>query len=63
LHHLEEFKKHVEITGYRGIHFEVAEAFLKANRRQIQNGVEIQFFDADLIATPEHLYFATLNAL
>ncbi len=53
----------VEITGYRGISFGFAEEFLKATRRQIQNGVDIQFFDADLIAAQEHLYFAALNAL
>lgn len=63
LHHLEEFGKHAEITGYRGISFAKAEAFLKADRRQTLNGLDIQFFDADLIATQEQLYFAALNAL
>ncbi len=63
LHQLEEFEKMVEITGYRSIRFAGAEEFLKATRRQPQNGVGIQFFDADLIAMPEHLYFAALNAL
>ena len=52
----------MEITGYKNIEFDKVEAFLKANRKQTQN-VDIQFFDADLIATQEHLYFAVLNAL
>jgi len=61
-HQFEEYGKTIEITGYRGINFHAAEAYLKANRKQTQN-CEIQFFDADLIATFEHLYFAALNAL
>lgn len=61
-YHMEEFGKIVEVTGYKNIAATAAEEFLKANRRQTQ-AVGIQFFDADLIATREHLYFATLNAL
>ncbi len=59
---IKEFGKYVEITGYKNIEFDKIDAFLKANRKQTQN-VNIQFFDADLIATQEHLYFAVLNAL
>jgi KEOPS complex subunit Cgi121 len=59
---MEEFGRYVEITGYRGITFAKAEAFLKANRKQTQP-VDIQFFDAKYIATQEHLYFAAQNAL
>jgi tRNA threonylcarbamoyladenosine modification (KEOPS) complex Cgi121 subunit len=62
LYHLEEFGRFVEITGFKGIKFEVAEAYLKLHRRQT-HAVAIQFFDADLVATPRHLYFATINAL
>jgi tRNA threonylcarbamoyladenosine modification (KEOPS) complex Cgi121 subunit len=62
LRYIKEYGKYVEITGYRNIVFDLAEAFLKANRKQTQN-VDIQLFDADLIATQEHLYFAVLNAL
>jgi tRNA threonylcarbamoyladenosine modification (KEOPS) complex Cgi121 subunit len=61
-YHLAEYGKYIEITGYRGIAFAKAEEFLKINRKQ-NRAVETQFFDADLIATPEHLYFAILNAL
>jgi tRNA threonylcarbamoyladenosine modification (KEOPS) complex Cgi121 subunit len=63
LHQIEEYGRVIEITGYRGVAFADAEAFLKANRSQTPDGVDIQFFDADLIATSEHLYFAVLNAL
>ncbi|MCW4003011.1 MAG: KEOPS complex subunit Cgi121 [Candidatus Bathyarchaeota archaeon] len=59
---MEEFGKFVEITGYSDISLATAEAFLKENRKQNQT-TNIQFFDADLIATQEHLYFAALNAL
>ena len=60
---LEEYGKYAEITGYRNVKFEKAEAFLKANRKETPQNVDVQFFDAQLIATQEHLYFAALNAL
>lgn len=63
LHRFEEFRCFAEISGFRGIKFEQAEAYLKSNRKAAQNGVWIQFFDAELIATQQHLYFAVLNAL
>jgi len=63
LKYLKEYGKYVEITGYRSIMFDKAEAFLKATRKQTRQNVDIQFFDAELIATQEHLYFAVLNAL
>jgi tRNA threonylcarbamoyladenosine modification (KEOPS) complex Cgi121 subunit len=62
LYNFKEYNKYAEITGYRNIKFADAEAFLKANRKQTQN-LDLQFFDAELIATKEHLYFAVLNAL
>ncbi len=62
-HHFEEFNRYVEITGYRNIAFEKVEEFLKANRKQTLKEVDIQFFEADLVATEQHLYFAVLNAL
>jgi tRNA threonylcarbamoyladenosine modification (KEOPS) complex Cgi121 subunit len=62
LHHFEEYGRFVEIAGYRGIKFEVAEAYLKAHRRE-KHIVSVQFFDADLVATSRHLYFAAVNAL
>jgi tRNA threonylcarbamoyladenosine modification (KEOPS) complex Cgi121 subunit len=62
LYEFEEYGRCAEITGYRGVTFEKAEAYLKSHRKQ-KSALELQFFDADLIATPEHLYFAVLNAL
>ncbi len=59
----EDFGKVAEITGYRSVLFERAEAYLKANRKQANIEVDVQFFDAEQIATDQHLYFATLNAL
>lgn len=64
MHHtIVEYGKVVEITGYREVSFERADAYLKANRKQAQSDVAVQFFDAQLVATGEHLYFAVLNAL
>ena len=63
LQYIKEYGKYVEIAGYQGIVFEKAEMFLKANRKQTKQNIDIQFFDAELIATQEHLYFAVLNAL
>jgi tRNA threonylcarbamoyladenosine modification (KEOPS) complex Cgi121 subunit len=63
LRYIKEYKKYVDITGYQDVTFDKAESFLKANRKQSQQDVSIQFFDAELIATQEHLYFAVLNTL
>ena len=63
LFYLKEYGKYLEIVGYRNVEFVRAEAFLKANRLEVSQGVEIQFFDADLIATQEHLFFASINSL
>jgi tRNA threonylcarbamoyladenosine modification (KEOPS) complex Cgi121 subunit len=62
LHYLKEYAKYTEITGYRNIRFAQAEAFLKTERKKTSHA-DIQFYDAILIATYQHLYFAILNAL
>ncbi|MCW3995235.1 MAG: KEOPS complex subunit Cgi121 [Candidatus Bathyarchaeota archaeon] len=62
LYHIEEYAKYLVISGFKQISFKNVETFLKKIRKQTQP-VEIQFFDADLVATQEHLYFAVLNAL
>ena len=62
-HTIEEYGKVAEITGFFGASFSRVDAFLKANRKQAHNEIDLQFFDAELIATSEHLYFAALNAL
>jgi tRNA threonylcarbamoyladenosine modification (KEOPS) complex Cgi121 subunit len=63
LQYLREYGKYLEITGYHDIRFDKAEIFLKTKRKEAQQNIEIQFFEAELIATQEHLYFAVLNAL
>ena len=63
LHYLKEYNNYVEITGYKNVEFGKAEEFLKTTRKKSKSSSDLQFFDADLIATEEHLYFATLNAL
>ncbi|MCL2476917.1 KEOPS complex subunit Cgi121 [Candidatus Bathycorpusculum sp.] len=62
-YHIEEYNKHIEITGYKNITFQKTETFLKTHRKQTTQQADIQFFDAQLIASPKHLYFAALNAL
>ena len=63
LHYLKEYNSYVAITGYRKVEFAKVEGFLKKTRKTSPHRSELQFFDADLIATEEHLFFATLNAL
>jgi tRNA threonylcarbamoyladenosine modification (KEOPS) complex Cgi121 subunit len=62
LKYFEEFGEYVEITGFSNVQIEDAESFLKATRRE-QQGTAVQFFNAELVATWQHLYFAVLNAL
>jgi tRNA threonylcarbamoyladenosine modification (KEOPS) complex Cgi121 subunit len=60
---IEEFGKYVAIAGFRNARIKDAEEFLNQLRTESNGNVEIQLFDAQLVATWEHLYFATLNAL
>lgn len=63
LKYLEEDEKYVEISGFRNVKIEDAKVFLEAIRKQIPEDTEVQFFNADLVASWQHLYFAILNAL
>jgi len=63
LHTFKEFNFYAEITGFKEICSEQANTYLKNNRKTQQQNMAIQFFNPNLIATTEHLYFATLNAL
>jgi tRNA threonylcarbamoyladenosine modification (KEOPS) complex Cgi121 subunit len=63
LHFFKEFNFYAEITGFKKICFEQANTYLKNTRKAELQTVWIQFFDSNLIATNEHLYFAVLNAL
>ncbi len=63
LKYIEETGKHVEITGFRNVNIGEAEEFMEAARRKLPKTAWVQFFDAKLVATWQHLYFAVLNAL
>lgn len=60
---IEEFRKHAAIAGFRKAKIEDVEEFLKIIRKEKPPNVEVQFFDAEFVATWQHLYFAALNAL
>jgi len=63
LTYIQEFRKYCEIVGFKNVKMRNTEDFLEAINTEKPVGVEVQFFDADLIATWQHLYFAVLNAL
>jgi len=63
LKQIEEFGKHVAIVGFRNVKIKDIEEFFKIMRKEKPSSVEIQFFDANFVATWQHLYFAALNAL
>jgi KEOPS complex subunit Cgi121 len=63
LKYIEETEKYVEITSFSNVKIENAEEFVKAARKEVPQSVWVQFFDAELVATWQHLYFAVLNAL
>jgi tRNA threonylcarbamoyladenosine modification (KEOPS) complex Cgi121 subunit len=60
---IEEAGKYVEITGFRNVDIKDAEEFVKVARKGTPKSCWVQFFDAELVATWQHLYFAVLNAL
>jgi KEOPS complex subunit Cgi121 len=63
LKHLQEFSKYIAIAGFRNVKIEDVDAFLERARNVVGKNVEIQFFDARLVASWQHLYFAALNVL
>ncbi len=63
LKHFAEDEKYVEITGFRSVSVKDAKKFLETARKVKEESTCLQFFDADLVATWQHLYFAVLNAL
>lgn len=52
--------KFIAIAGFRGVQIKDIDDLLNVARVK---GACIQFFDADLIASQKHLFFAALNAL
>jgi tRNA threonylcarbamoyladenosine modification (KEOPS) complex Cgi121 subunit len=63
LKHIKEAGKYVEIAGFRNVGVKDTEEFVKAARRELPKGACVQFFNAGLVASWQHLYFAVLNAL
>jgi KEOPS complex subunit Cgi121 len=61
--YIRELRKSCGIVGFKGVEVRSAGGFLEAIHTERPVGVEMQFFDADLVATWQHLYFALLNAL
>ena len=59
---LEEYGNYVEISGFRDVKVGDVRGFVEGVCEELPADVEVQLFDAALIATWEHLYFAALNA-
>lgn len=51
------------IGGFSNVRIQNLEEFFKKVYKEKPLNVDIQFFDAELVATWQHLYFAVLNAL
>ena len=60
---IEEFRKCVLITGFRNVRIENTEEFLKLIHTEKSSNLEAQVFNAERVATWQHLYFAVLDAL
>ena len=63
LKYIEEAGKYVELTGFRNVSIKNSEEFMKVAREATPQKASIQFLNAQLVATWQHLYFAVLNAL
>jgi KEOPS complex subunit Cgi121 len=58
----EAINKYIAIAGFRNVKIRDVNHFLESVRREAHEA-HVQFFDAKLIASWQHLYFAALNAL
>jgi len=59
---LEGFNRYIAIAGFRNVKIKDINSFLERVRKKVGEA-HVQFFDAKLIASQQHLYFAALNAL
>jgi len=59
---LEDFDRYVAAAGFRNVKIGDVNSFFSMVRSKVGDA-NFQFFDANLIAGWEHLYFAALNAL
>jgi tRNA threonylcarbamoyladenosine modification (KEOPS) complex Cgi121 subunit len=60
---LSEFNMYVAIVGFKNAKIGDTNRFLASVRQKLNDVAAIQFFNAELIASWQHLYFAALNAL
>jgi tRNA threonylcarbamoyladenosine modification (KEOPS) complex Cgi121 subunit len=58
----EDFNKYVVIAGFRNVNVKNIDKFFTQVKEKLGDAC-VQFFDAKLIASWQHLYFAVLNAL
>jgi len=59
---IEGYYKYIGVSGFRNVRIKDTKRFLDDIRKKTEE-VSVQFFNANLIAGPEHLYFAALNAV
>lgn len=59
---LEDFDRYVAAAGFRNVKVNDINGFFNVIRKKLKDA-NVQFFDARLIASWKHLYFAALNAL
>jgi len=59
---IEGFNRYVAIVGFKDAKIKDTNSLLSLVRERTEDA-EVQFFDAELIAGWEHLYFAALNGL
>lgn len=59
---MEETDKYITIAGFRNVKIDNVNEFFKIVQKKLEN-IEVQFFDAKLVASKDHIYFAALNAL
>ena len=60
--YLKETEEFVKITGFKNIKIENIKEFVRKIRQEIPPKTWIQFFDASVVATRQHPFFALLNA-
>lgn len=63
LKYLADKGQYVGITGFKNVKVEKTDQLLRTLRGGEHSDVSVQFFNANLVASWEHLYFAVLDAL
>jgi tRNA threonylcarbamoyladenosine modification (KEOPS) complex Cgi121 subunit len=60
---LDDFNIYIAIAGFKNTKIGDVDRFFKVVRNKLRNVDAVQFFDAQLVANWQHLYFAAINAL